>query len=101
MPGEVNTYDSLRAAIAAPNPTDYQIREALREIYEAITRGYVQPWVVLDQSAVPTDIAVQAATAGGVTAREVFDGMVVAIRNSTRLVLYQRVAGVWIEIKNA
>ena len=90
---EKNTFDALRAAAGASNPTDAQIKAALQEVLDALTLGgKASPVLVLDQSTAPTDAQVQTYGGGG---REIFDGMLVARRSGSDLVLYTRVAGAW------
>lgn len=104
MPGEINTFDAIRRVVnSTTNPTDQELREAFREVLDAFVFGYAQPWVVTDLGGVPTDIAVQAAVAEGVSGREVYDGLVVATRGGAggKLTLYQRIAGAWIGVDDA
>lgn len=103
MPGELNTYDSLRAAIAANNPTDQQVKDALREILEALTvGGKATPFLRVDFAGAPTDVLVQQADVGGQLEREVYDGMAVAVRSAGgKFQLYIRDAGAWIAVDDA
>lgn len=103
MPGELNTFDALRAAIAANNPTDAQIREALREVLEALTiGGRATTDLILDTAGAPTDLIVQQADVGGVTEREVYDGMSVLVRSAGgKVQRYTRIAGTWTALDDA
>jgi hypothetical protein len=92
----LNTFDALDAVVNTNNPTDVQLKEAFREIRDALQGigGRLTPVLVLDVAGSPTDIIVQAQK-GGV---EVFDGMMVAMRSAsdnTQFKLWQRHAGAW------
>lgn len=91
---QLNTYDAIQTVVNSSNPTDAQIKEAFREVLDALTLGgKANPILVLDQSDAPVDANV--ANFGGAGSRELIDGMLVAIRSGSSLKLYQRVAGTW------
>lgn len=83
-----------QAVYTTSNPTDVQIQAALRDVLDFITSGKVIASLDLQQTAAPTDAAVQAK---GV---EVYDGMMVSIQSGSNIVLYKRIFGVWTKVNN-